>query len=120
VVSQEEAEQAVMRAVPGRTVRETVLAHFSDTHAVPAINTLAWAVSLTVTPGSRMASAGPPPGHPGMEPAYLVAFIDAQTGAFIMATSGGRLQPNQSSQQPGVNHRHLAARLSWVNLGCPE
>jgi hypothetical protein len=96
VVSQEEAERAAMRKMPGRTVRETVLADLSDTHAVPAINTLAWAVSLTVPPGSRAPSAGPPPGHPGMEPSYLVVFIDARTGAFIMATSGGRFQPRES------------------------
>lgn len=99
VVSQEAAERAAVRAMPGRTVRETVLADFSDTHAVPAISMLAWAVSLTVPPGSRPPSAGPPPGHPGMEPSYLVVFVDARTGAFIMATSHGRLQgrPDRSS-----------------------
>jgi hypothetical protein len=101
VVSQEAAERAAVRAMPGRTVRETVLADFSDTHAVPAINTLAWAVSLTVLPGSRPPWAGPFPGSPGMEPSYLVVFIDARTGAFIMATSRGRLQPrpNRSSEE---------------------
>jgi hypothetical protein len=101
VVSQEAAERAAVRAMPGRTVRETVLADFSDIHAVPAINTLAWAVSLTVPPGSRPPSAGPFPGHRGMEPSYLVVFIDARTGVFIMATSRGRLQPrpNRSSEQ---------------------
>jgi hypothetical protein len=93
VVSQEAAEQAAVRAMRGRTVREAVLADFSDTHAVPAIDTLAWAVSLTVPPSSRPPSAGPPPGHRGMEPSYLVVFIDARTGAFIMATSQGRFQP---------------------------
>ena len=93
VMSQEAAERAAVRAMPGRTVRETMLADFSDTHTVPAISTLAWAVSLTVPPGSRPPSAGPPPGHPGMAPSYLVVFIDARTGAFIMATSQGRLQP---------------------------
>src|SRR6266700_6145446 len=96
VVSQEAAERAAVHAMPGRTVRETVLADFSDTHTVPAINTLAWAVSLTVPPGSWPPSAGPPPGHPGMEPSYLVVFIDARTGAFIMATSQGRQQPRPS------------------------
>jgi hypothetical protein len=101
VVSQEAAERAAVRAMPGRTVRETVLAEFSDIHAVPAINTLAWAVSLTVPPGSRRPWAGPFPGSPGMEPSYLVVFIDARTGAFIMATSRGRLQPrpNRSSEE---------------------
>lgn len=100
VVSQEAAERAAVRAMPGRTVRETVLADFSDIHAVPAINTLAWAVSLTVPPGSRP-WAGPFPGSPGMEPSYLVVFIDARTGAFIMATSRGRLQPrpDRSSEE---------------------
>ena len=52
VVSQEAAEQAALRAMPGRIVREAVLADFSNAHAVPVINTLAWAVALTVpTPG---------------------------------------------------------------------
>ncbi len=101
VVSQEAAERAAVRAMPGRAVRETVLADFSKTDTVPAIDTLAWAVSMTVPPGSRMASAGPFPGHPGMEMSYLVVFIDARTGAFIMATGGGRLQPpqNRSSEE---------------------
>lgn len=95
VVSQEAAERAAVRALPGRTVRETVLADVSDSHEVPAISALAWAVSLTVPPGSRMASAGPPPGQPGMEPSYPVVFIDARMG-FIMAISQGRLQPRPS------------------------
>lgn len=103
VVSQEAAERAAVRAMPGRTVRETVLADFSDTHAVPAISTLAWAVSLTVPPGSRPSSAGPPPGHRGMEPSYLVVFIDARTGAFIMATSHGRLQPRPNRGSEGMS-----------------
>jgi hypothetical protein len=79
-VSQEAAERAAVRAMPGRAVRETVLTDLSDTHAVPAIHALTWAVSLTVPPGSRPPSAGPPPGHPGMEPSYLVVFIDARWG----------------------------------------
>ena len=50
-----------MRSMPGRAVREAVLADFTDSHAVPAIDTLAWVVALTVpsqalrrpfTPGS--------------------------------------------------------------------
>jgi hypothetical protein len=96
VVSQEAAERTAVRAVPGSAVRESVLADFSNTHAVPAISTLAWAVSLTVPPGSRRPWAGPFPGSRGMEPSYLVVFIDARTGAFIMATSQGRLQPRPS------------------------
>jgi hypothetical protein len=101
VVSQEAAERAAVRAMPGRTVRETALADFGDIHTVPAISTLAWAVSLTVPPGFRPPSGGPFPGSPGMEPSYLVVFIDARTGVFIMATSRGRLQPrpNRSSEQ---------------------
>jgi hypothetical protein len=101
VVSQEEAERAAVRATPGRAVRETVLADFRNSHAVPAISTLAWAVSMTVPPGSPMASAGPFPGNPGMEVAasYLVVFIDARTGAFLMATGGGRLLPRQSGSK---------------------
>jgi hypothetical protein len=95
VVSQEAAERAAVRAASGRTVRETVLADFSNAHAVPVINALAWAVSMTVPPGSAMASAGPFPGRPEVEMSYLVVFIDARTGAFIMATSGGRLRPRQ-------------------------
>ncbi len=96
VVSREAAERAAVQAVPGRTIQETVLADFSNTHAVPPINTLVWAISLTVPPGSRMTSAGPPPGHPEIERTYQVVFIDARTGTFIMATSGGRFQPRQS------------------------
>jgi len=41
--------------MPGRMVREAVLADFSNAHAVPVINTLAWAVALTVRPGPGVA-----------------------------------------------------------------
>jgi hypothetical protein len=91
VISQAAAQQTALQAFPGTsTVRETVLADFSDTDHVPAINALAWAISLTVPSGYKPASAGPPPGHPGMRVSYLVVFIDATTGKFIMATSGGQ------------------------------
>jgi hypothetical protein len=90
-VSQEAAEQAALRSVPGRAVREAVLADFSNTHTVPPINTLAWAVSLTVPP--RIASSGPR-GHSPTKPLYLLVFIDARTGTFIMGAGGGQLQPH--------------------------
>ena len=92
LVSQEAAEQAALRAMPGRTIREAVLADFSNTHAVPAINMLAWAVALTVP--SR-AQAGPPAGLT-VKPLFMVVFIDGITGAFIMAAGGGRLPPDES------------------------
>ena len=92
VVSQEAAEQAALRAMPGRIVREAVLADFSNAHAVPVINTLAWAVALTVPP---RAWGGPLPGRP-VKPLFMVVFIDAMTGAFIMAAGGGQLQPCES------------------------
>ena len=94
VVSQEAAKQAAVRSMPGREVREAVLADFTNTHAVPPVSTLAWAVSLTVP--SRAVSGGPFPGHPPMKPLYMVGFIDARTGTFIMAAGGGQLQPHQS------------------------
>jgi hypothetical protein len=94
VVSQEAAEQAAVRSMSGRAVSEVVLADFTNTHAVPPISTLAWAVSLTVPP--RAVSGGPFPGHPPMKPLYMVVFIDARTGTFIMAAGGGQLQPHQS------------------------
>jgi hypothetical protein len=91
-IRQATAQQTALQAFPGTsTVRETVLADLSNTHHVPAINTLVWAVSLTVPSGFCPASAGPPPGNRGMRVSYLVVFIDAATGEFIMATSGGQL-----------------------------
>ena len=92
VVSRKAAEQAALQSMPGRVVREAVLADFSDSHAVPAIDTLAWAVALTVPLQAR---AGPRPGHP-VKPLFMVVFIDAMTGAFIMAAGGGQLQPHES------------------------
>src|SRR5215470_2697 len=89
-VSEDAAQQAAVRQIPGSAVRETVLADFSNTHRVPAISTLAWVVSLTVPSGFRM-SSGPFPGRSHQKPSYLVVFIDARTGDFIQATSGGRL-----------------------------
>ena len=92
LMSREAAEQAAMRSMPGRAVREAVLANFTDSHAVPAIDTLAWVVALTVP---SQALGGPPPGHP-VEPLFMVVFIDARTGAFIMAAGGGQLRPHES------------------------
>ena len=60
VVSQEAAEQAALRAMPGRIVREAVLADFSNAHAVPVINTLAWAGADGPTPGLGWSSPWPP------------------------------------------------------------
>ncbi len=91
MVSQAAAQRAALRAMPGSTVRETVLADFSDTHHVPAISTLAWAISLTDSSGFRPHSAGPARGRVVIKPSYLVVFIDAGTGKFIMATKEGQL-----------------------------
>lgn len=88
-VSQAAAQQTALQAFLGSSVRDTALANFSDTHHVPAINALAWAVSLTFPSGINPTSEGPPPGHPGLKLSYLVVFIDATTGAFIEATSKG-------------------------------
>lgn len=88
-VSQAAAQQTAMQAFLGSSVRETVLANFSDTHHVPAINALAWAVSLSFPSGINPTSEGPPPGHPGLKMSYLVVYIDATTGAFIEAASKG-------------------------------
>ena len=87
-VSQDAAQRAALQAMPGSTIRETVLADFSDTHHVPAISTLAWAISLTDASGFR----GHARGRAVVKPSHLVVFIDAGTGEFIMATKGGRLQ----------------------------
>ena len=92
VVSQQTAEQTALRSMPGRAIREAALADFSATHAVPPISALAWAVALTVPAQAR---GGPSPGVP-IKPLFMVVFIDARTGAFIMATGAGRLQPDGS------------------------
>ena len=91
-VSQDAAQQAALRAMPGTAIRETVLADFSDTHHVPAIRALAWVISLTGASGFRPHRAGPARGGVVVQPEYLVVFIDAGTGEFIMATKAGRLQ----------------------------
>ena len=96
-VSQAAAQQTALQQFPGSTVREAVLADFSNTDHVPAINTLAWAVSLTVPPG--LTPQGPV--GPTAKFTYLVVFIDATTGQFIMSTSGGKM--------PSL----------WRNISCP-
>ena len=78
--------------MPGSAIRETVLADFSDTHHVPAIHALAWVISLADASGFRPHPAGPARGGAVVQPSYLVVFIDAGTGEFIMAANGGRLQ----------------------------
>jgi hypothetical protein len=89
-VIQHAAQQTALQEFPGSTVRETVLTNFSDTHHVPAISTLAWAVSLTV-PSDFPAPSGPAPARSHMKPSYLVVFINATTGTFIEAISGGKV-----------------------------
>ena len=89
-VSKAVAEQAALRQIPGSAVRETVLADFSNTHSVPAIKTLAWVVSLSF-PSGFPGSSGPAGRRSRPKLSYMVVFIDAGTGAFIQATSGGRL-----------------------------
>jgi hypothetical protein len=92
VVSQAAAQQAALRASPAgpaSAVREAVLADFDDMNRVPPIHALAWAVSLTIPPGFRASSSGPPSGDRALRPAsYLVVFIDASTGAFIEGMAG--------------------------------
>jgi hypothetical protein len=86
VVSRAAAQQAALRASPAgptSAVREAVLADFSDTNHVPPIHALAWVFSLTIPPGFRAPSAGPPGNPPPKAPSYLVVFIDAGTGAFV-------------------------------------
>jgi hypothetical protein len=90
VISQDAAQRAALAAMPASAVRETALADFTDTHRVPAVSTLARAVSLTVPSGTHPASARPRPGNRRPGPSFLVVFIDARTGAFIQATSRGR------------------------------
>lgn len=72
LVSQDAALRAALRAVPGSTVRETLLADFSDTHHVPPISTLAWAVSLTGPAGFRPYPGGPARGRAVIRPSYLL------------------------------------------------
>jgi len=64
-VSQDAAQQAALRAMPGSAIRETVLADFSDTHHVPAIHALAWVISLADASGFRPHPAGPARGGRG-------------------------------------------------------
>lgn len=78
-ISQAVAEQAAMAHFPGAKVRETVLTQVTMTAHVPPIQCLCYAVSLT--PGNLVGSEGPP-GSPHMPATYLVAFMDASTGAF--------------------------------------
>ena len=91
VVSQAAAQQAALSASPAgpaSAVREAVLADLNDTNNVPPIHTLAWAVSLTMPPGFRAPSAGPPGNPPPKAPSFLVVFIDASTGAFTEGMAG--------------------------------
>jgi hypothetical protein len=74
-------------------VKETLLVHVVKEGAIPPIDELAWAVNFE----PATVSAAPPYGFGLRErpedaavlcahPLYFVSFIDAQTGAFILAT----------------------------------
>lgn len=89
VVSQASVEQQALQHFPGSSVTQTVLAEFSDTHHSPAIQALAWAVSLSPPPGFRAPSNGGPWNTQGAASvSYLVLVFDARTGAFVEGTTG--------------------------------
>jgi hypothetical protein len=79
-IGQSAAEEAAMEHFPGAKVRETILTQVTMTAHVPTIHCLCYAVSLT--PGNLVGSEGPP-GSRVMKATYLVAFMDASTGAFV-------------------------------------
>jgi hypothetical protein len=89
VVSQASVEQQAQRRFPGSSVNQTVLAEFNDTHHSPAIQALAWVVSLSPPPGFRGPSNGGRSSTQGVANAsYLVLVFDAGTGAFVEGTTG--------------------------------
>lgn len=84
-VSQSAAIQAAQTQFPGAQVHQAVLAQVQDSHQVPALDRLCWAVSLVPPAGTE--SVGPPGSTP-LPASYFVLFIDAQTGAFVFGTAG--------------------------------
>lgn len=90
VASQASVEQQALQQFPGSSVNQTVLAEFSDMHHVPAIQTLAWVVSLSPPPGFHAPSNGGfRSGTQSISSAsYLVLVFDAGTGAFVEGTTG--------------------------------
>ena len=73
---------------PGSSVHDVVLALVTDTYSVPTLHCTCWVVSLTPPPGVGTASGGPPPGRPH-KTAYLILFLDAQTGTFVEGIQAG-------------------------------
>lgn len=87
-VTQAAAENAAVAALPGSTVRQSVLAEFTDSNHVPVISALAWAVSLSPPTGFDGPSVGPAGGGPGTAAGYVVVFINAQTGTMLEGIAG--------------------------------
>jgi hypothetical protein len=89
-ISATAARSTVLQEFPGAQLRETVLAHVHNDNLVPALDRLVWVASIV--PQGGIQSSGPIGSAP-MQGTYFLVFIDAATGRFVMATSGGEASP---------------------------
>lgn len=88
--------------IPNSTVREKVLANLTDTTVPGMTNRLVWVVSV-MPPGGVWATGGGVPGITERQAGtYMVVFVDAMTGQFLYAASGGEVTSGSS----GTSARH--------------
>jgi len=86
IVGAATAAQAATSRFGRARVREEVLAEVRDTH-VPAVDgKLCWIVSV-MPAGGLWFPSGPPSSKPS-QARFLLVFIDAQTGAFLLGDMG--------------------------------
>ncbi len=90
-VSRTAAATVATAAFPGAAVREEVLARVRNTHLSPPLDDSCWVVSIMPAGGIWSPSAGGPGGK-RMRGTYFLVFVDASTGRFIYATSGGEVR----------------------------
>lgn len=83
-VPKDKALQSVMPLLPPTDVHEVVLAHVVDAHQNPVFDHTCWVVAGRV-PGRT--SSGPAGTIP-LPQSFMVAFVDAQSGAFLFSLEG--------------------------------
>ena len=84
-VSQSQAEAIATARYPGTTVRESVLAHYSNTHRTPKVDRLCWVISLGGVALPLLPAGGK--STPTAATFWAVA-IDGNTGQYVEGFAG--------------------------------
>jgi hypothetical protein len=95
-VTPADARSAALAQYPKSAIRATTLAVATNTQLVPKTTRLCWIVSIVPPGGIQLPGGAVNPGHPSsrapLRATYFLVFIDANSGLFLYAESGGAPQ----------------------------